>query len=63
MRVAEGGGEEVAEAAVEDFQGEHGFPVADCEADSVCVDGDDAGVHLQIIKLKLGQKRGEIPRR
>ena len=46
MRVAECAGEEVAEAGVEDFEGKHGFPVSYCEADSVCVDGDDAGVHL-----------------
>lgn len=46
MRVPERAGEEIAEARVEDFQREHGFPVADCEADAVCVDGDDAGVEL-----------------
>jgi hypothetical protein len=35
VRVPEGRREEIAEASVENFQREHGLPVAQCEADSV----------------------------
>lgn len=46
LGIAECAGQNVADAGAENLEGEHVFPITDCEPDSVLVDGNDARIHL-----------------
>lgn len=51
LGLAEGRLQDLAQTGAKEFQRQHGFPVADGEADAVGVDGDDAGVHLKQVLI------------
>lgn len=46
LRFAERACENLPDASTQDLQRQHGLPIAHCEPDPICINGDNPGIHL-----------------